>query len=66
MHYDREYIHIQTIMLLNTYKILEIIHNKKSFTLVKIDVETQFKKMKIKSLVAWSISEGKDGLETDI
>ena len=41
-------------MLLNAYKNLESINYS------KIDVETQFrKKVKIKSLVAWSISEGR-------
>ena len=48
--------HIHTVMLLNTWRIciLEV----KNYS--KIDVETQFsKKLKIKSLVAWSISEGR-------
>ena len=37
-HYDRKYIHIQTVMLLNTRKIciMEVINYS------KIDIETQF------------------------
>ena len=47
-----------TVMLLNTYKNLKICIIKAQ-TIEKIDVETQLKKLKIKSLVAWLISEGR-------
>ena len=58
-------IHIHTVMVLNMHKnlqkcIIKVINYIKKLRIVKIDFEIQFKKkLKIKSLVAWSISEGR-------
>ena len=41
-HYDRKYIHFQTVMLLNMLKNLENMHNKSHKLYSRIDAETQF------------------------
>ena len=46
-YYDRKYIHMQTVMLLNMHKKLENMHIViEALNYSKIDVETQFKKNK--------------------